>query len=666
MNELKQNEMLEKITEHNQNFNFDFSEFYFEKKLWKKEYLEKYGEIPKCIQDSERKVPVHVNAETKEEFRVIPPGGRTLDLDRTKKLYKIEYSPSINCIVFESWVADKNNQTIKKMNFIYLDAEKNVYLMGNDNNYKVLPSAQAVKTVSEYCVGTCLSKNIEKMYYDAFKTLFPIAFDGGCYYNFIKNKCLLESFLKQKEVMRKNGPKQRKIDELCAIELPDAVELIKKSLTEKSIRGSYVVASRMNEDFAVLRWFKEDMRMHCVVEVARMYVSKKEIHFCRKNSFGEYVVGTSKMGAWNFCADCYIKESEDVYNGTKLEYFQSCEEELEDDSRKVKLLWLFLTYPIAEKMWKTKEYKKITERYIRGYNYELFSNYLADLFGPVDVNAKNIKKALGFNDYQLKKVMISVERSTKYWCDTSKSVTTIKHGLKTKDISYMDNETFDTLVDFMNLAYDSYYAAGRLGLTLLEHYPLKTVTRVARQFLDLGLSVASLREKHVFPYYLDYLTMSATLNDNTFKPYFKTIDEIHEMHDAAVAIYNLRINGIKKASFEKNAEKWKKLEFEKDLTYAVIAPVEPNDLAVEGLALRHCVKSYIERVTHGATNIMFIRKKEELDKPFFTVEVDNNRVIQQVHGFCNCNVDTVDGLMDFVKAWAKDKKLKINGIDKVR
>ena len=97
-----------------------------------------------------------------------------------------------------------------------------------------------------------------------------------------------------------------------------------------------------------------------------------------------------------------------------------------------------------------------------------------------------------------------------------------------------------------------------------------------------------------------------------------------------------------------------------------MAPREPNDLAIEGMTLHHCVKSYIDRVTDGKTNIMFIRKKNELDKPFFTVEVDNTKTIQQVHGFGNCNADTVDGLADFVKAWAKDKKLKINGIDKIR
>ena len=82
--------------------------------------------------------------------------------------------------------------------------------------------------------------------------------------------------------------------------------------------------------------------------------------------------------------------------------------------------------------------------------------------------------------------------------------------------------------------------------------------------------------------------------------------------------------------------------------------------------LKHCVGSYIENVLDGETRIVFIRKAEDLDKPFFTVEVDNNNVIQQAHGFCNSNVNTVNGLMDFIDSWAKEKNLVIGRINQMR
>jgi hypothetical protein len=63
---------------------------------------------------------------------------------------------------------------------------------------------------------------------------------------------------------------------------------------------------------------------------------------------------------------------------------------------------------------------------------------------------------------------------------------------------------------------------------------------------------------------------------------------------------------------------------------------------------------------------MFIRKNDELDKPFFTVEITNDNSIQQVHGFGNRNADTENGLVEFVKKWAKERKLKLTNFNKIR
>jgi hypothetical protein len=61
---------------------------------------------------------------------------------------------------------------------------------------------------------------------------------------------------------------------------------------------------------------------------------------------------------------------------------------------------------------------------------------------------------------------------------------------------------------------------------------------------------------------------------------------------------------------------------------------------------------------------MFIRNNDEIEKPFYTVEVDNNSIIQQVHGMCNCNA--TPEIESFVKEWSKAKKLRTSNYDKVR
>ena len=90
------------------------------------------------------------------------------------------------------------------------------------------------------------------------------------------------------------------------------------------------------------------------------------------------------------------------------------------------------------------------------------------------------------------------------------------------------------------------------------------------------------------------------------------------------------------------------------------------DLTEEGIKLHHCVGSYIQRVASGYTNIMFIRKKEDLSKPFYTVEITNDGSVQQIHGSCNCNVEKGSDLEKFVENWIKQKKLKLTNYNKIR
>ena len=63
-----------------------------------------------------------------------------------------------------------------------------------------------------------------------------------------------------------------------------------------------------------------------------------------------------------------------------------------------------------------------------------------------------------------------------------------------------------------------------------------------------------------------------------------------------------------------------------------IRPAESSDeLIKEGAALTHCVGGYADRYAKGETNIFFIRKVSELDKSYYTIEVQKDKIIQ-VHG----------------------------------
>jgi hypothetical protein len=88
----------------------------------------------------------------------------------------------------------------------------------------------------------------------------------------------------------------------------------------------------------------------------------------------------------------------------------------------------------------------------------------------------------------------------------------------------------------------------------------------------------------------------------------------------------------------------------------IIAPRNLNEIVTEGHKLRHCVGGYAESVGEGKTIILFIRMKSDIKKPFYTVEVKNNRIVQ-CRGMKNCAM--TDAVRDFIKDYKKNVLLKM-------
>ena len=80
----------------------------------------------------------------------------------------------------------------------------------------------------------------------------------------------------------------------------------------------------------------------------------------------------------------------------------------------------------------------------------------------------------------------------------------------------------------------------------------------------------------------------------------------------------------------------------------LIVPANSAAIKEEGEALHHCVGTYIERVAKGETAIFFIRRESEPDKPYYTLEWRDNKVIQ-CRGMNNCIV--TDKVKAFVQAF---------------
>ena len=82
------------------------------------------------------------------------------------------------------------------------------------------------------------------------------------------------------------------------------------------------------------------------------------------------------------------------------------------------------------------------------------------------------------------------------------------------------------------------------------------------------------------------------------------------------------------------AVKYQKLEKEVEYLKLILA-TSTEDLINEGEALHHCVgrMSYNEKMAKGKSLILFVRKKEDKETPFVTMEYDpNQKKILQLYG----------------------------------
>ena len=94
-------------------------------------------------------------------------------------------------------------------------------------------------------------------------------------------------------------------------------------------------------------------------------------------------------------------------------------------------------------------------------------------------------------------------------------------------------------------------------------------------------------------------------------------------------------------------------EYKDIICFAAMSQIE---LVKEGKEMNHCVGGYAEACSQGKTDIIFIRKKSEPDKPYVTMEVKKNEVIQ-VRAFGNGRPS--EEVNEFVEEYKKQVLSKI-------
>lgn len=170
--------------------------------------------------------------------------------------------------------------------------------------------------------------------------------------------------------------------------------------------------------------------------------------------------------------------------------------------------------------------------------------------------------------------------------------------------------------------------------------------------------------KHAIVDWRDYLHAAKTIEVDLTDNKARYPSSLKREHDRAIVKQKLVLDAKKDEIFQKETERYGKLYSYKDDEYMIVSPKDMKDLFEEGRKLNHCVGSYSDRIIAGTSCIMFIRKTEEPDKPYFTIEInrENNFVVQlRANSNRLINHRSESDLVKFLKEWSKKKGIALNG-----
>ena len=137
---------------------------------------------------------------------------------------------------------------------------------------------------------------------------------------------------------------------------------------------------------------------------------------------------------------------------------------------------------------------------------------------------------------------------------------------------------------------------------------------------------------------------------------------LHSIQNEISARARLREEEARDKELDDQYEPWRKqlekLAWTGKHGLSMFVPTHLAELTYEGSTLHHCVGSYKHSVAKAQEGILFLRRTDTPDKPYFTIDVVKNGKlfdIRQAHGYANS--DPSEDVIVALKEWADDTGL---------
>ena len=139
-------------------------------------------------------------------------------------------------------------------------------------------------------------------------------------------------------------------------------------------------------------------------------------------------------------------------------------------------------------------------------------------------------------------------------------------------------------------------------------------------------------------------------------------DKIREMQAKITMYEDEALYADLNSKYKEFVSKLEQYEYSED-KYCIIRPQVVQELDIEGNVLHHCVGSYKHNVAEGKEIILFLRKTDDPKTPFYTIDLDTDGYIRQIHTRYNGDIEEdpeKENIKTFLINWANAKSNLVN------
>ena len=191
--------------------------------------------------------------------------------------------------------------------------------------------------------------------------------------------------------------------------------------------------------------------------------------------------------------------------------------------------------------------------------------------------------------------------------------------------------------------------------------------RKAINYLEKQKQNGSVKDiNQILTTYNDYIRMAERMGYDTFDEIVYKPKNIKKEHAKLIMESEKRnVGESAKEVYEEFPEIKKKLEKAKKRyefssgKYILKMPESVEDIMIEGRTLHHCVSSsdrYFDRIDTGETYIGFVRRVEEEDIPFYSIEFEPGGNVRQKRTYYNRHDEYYEDVIAFLLEWQQEVK----------